>query len=99
MKDQYALTLVLKGAINELSTNTNIPESQKEQLSTISGDILLYKHADEHLEEISEILEPLIGAGYTFIRTTKNTAVNQGMGGTQQIKLTRSRQLQSSPIR
>ena len=52
VKDQYALTLVvLKGAINELITNTDIPESQKEQLSKISGDILLYKHADEHLEK------------------------------------------------
>ena len=43
VKDQYALILVLKGAINELITNTDIPESQKEQLTELLGGIRLYK--------------------------------------------------------
>ena len=36
-KGQCTLILVLKGAINELITNTDIPESQKEQLTEILG--------------------------------------------------------------
>ena len=92
-KDQYALILVLKGAINELITNTDIPESQKEQLAETLGCIGLYKHADVHLEKIVKTLEPLVGAGFTFIRTPKKAAVNSGVGGPQTVRLSRSRQI------
>ena len=98
VKGQYALILVLKGAINELIANTEMPESQKEQLSKISKGAMLHKHADEHLENIAEMLEPLVGvgAGYTFfIRTVKKAAANQGMGGSQTVKLSRARQVTS----
>ena len=57
MKDQYTLILVLKGAINELITNTDIPESQKEQLTELLGGIRLYKRADEHMEKIADEME------------------------------------------
>ena len=51
---------MLKGAIDELIANTDIPESQKEQLTEILGGIRLYKHADEHLEKIAETMESLV---------------------------------------
>ena len=71
VKNEYILTLVLKGAINELLTNTEMPETQKEDLSLLLKGIRLHKRADEHMEVISDKLEPLIVAGYTFIRGTQ----------------------------
>ena len=84
---------MLKGAIDELIANTDIPESQKEQLTKILGGIRLYKHAGEHLENIAETMESLVGAGYAFIRTPNKTAVNSGVGGSQTVTPSRSRQL------
>ena len=72
---------VLKGAINELITNTDIPDSQEEQLTEILGGIRLYKRADEHLEKIAEAMESLVGAGYTHIRTPKKEVVVNLIGG------------------
>ena len=57
VKDRYTLILVLKRAVNELITNTDIPKSQKEQLTEILGGIRLYKRADEHMEKIAEAME------------------------------------------
>ena len=62
VKDQYLLNLVLKEACTELTTNTDIPGSQKEQLTMTSGGLLLYKRADEHLETIAGAIGPLIVA-------------------------------------
>ena len=85
---------MLRGGINELITNTDIPESQKEQLAEILRGIRLYKRADEHMEKIAEEIESLVGAGYTHIRTTKKEAVvNPIGGGSQTVKLSRSRQI------
>ena len=84
VKDQYTLILVLKGAINELLTNTEMPETQKEDLSHLLGGIRLYRRADEHMELIADKLEPLIVAGFTFIRTTKKEVVANPLGGGSQ---------------
>ena len=50
VKDQYTLLLVLKGAVNELLTNTDLPETQKEDLSALLQGTRLYRRADEHME-------------------------------------------------
>ena len=71
VSEECTLALVLKGAINELLTNTEMPETQKEDLSLLLKGIRLHKRADEHMEVISDKLEPLIVAGYTFIRGTQ----------------------------
>ena len=81
MKDQYTLILVLKGAINELLINTNMPETQKEDLTHLLGGIRLYKRADEHMELIADKMEPLVVAGFTFIRATKKEVVANPLGG------------------
>ena len=47
VKDQYALILVLRGAMNELLTSSDLPETQKEDLTALLGAIRLYKRADE----------------------------------------------------
>ena len=67
-------------------------DRQKEQLTKILGGIRLYKHADGHLQKIAGALEPLVGAGYTPIRTPKEAAVNSGVGGSQTVELSRARQ-------
>ena len=95
MKEEYTLILVLKGAINELLTNTEMPETQKEGLSLLLKGTRLYKRADEHMELIAGKLEPLIVAGYTFIRGTQRQAATHSLGGgSQTVKIARPRQLQ-----
>jgi hypothetical protein len=85
---------VLKGAINELLTNTEMPETQKEDLSQLLKGIRLHRRADEHMELIADKLEPLIVAGYTFIRgTQRQTATHSSGGGSQTVKIARPRQL------
>ena len=50
VKNEYTLALVLKGAINELLlTNTEMPVTQKEDLSLLLGGIRLHRRADEHI--------------------------------------------------
>ena len=94
MKEEYTLILVLKGAINELLTNTEMPETQKEDLSLLLKGIRLHKRADEHMELIADKLEPLIVAGYTFIRGTQRQAATRSSGGgSQTVKIARPRQL------
>ena len=53
VKEQYSLLLVLKGAMNELLTNTDLPETQKEDLSALLQSTRLYRRADEHMELIA----------------------------------------------
>ena len=87
---------MLKGAINELLTNTEMPETQKEDLSHLLGGIStrLYRRADENMELIADQLEPLIVAGFTFIRTaTKEVVANPLGGGSQTVKLSQPRQI------
>ena len=94
VKDQYTLILVLKGAINELLTNTDLPETQKEDLTHLLGGIRLYRRADEHMELIADKMEPLIVAGFTFIRTAKKETVASPLGGgSQTVKFSRPRQI------
>ena len=94
MTDEYTRILVLKGAINELLTNTEMPETQKEDLSHLLGGIRLYRRPDEHMELIAGKLEPLIVAGFTFIRTTKKEVVANPLGGgSQTVKFSRPRQI------
>ena len=54
MKEEHTLILVLKGAISELLTNTEMPETQKENLLELLGGIRLYRRADEHMELIAD---------------------------------------------
>ena len=95
VKDHYSLLLVLKGAINELLTNADIPESQQEDLSLLLRGIRLYRQADEHMEKIADKLDPLIAAGFTFIRKTsvRLTSASPSGGGSQTLKIARPRQL------
>ena len=77
VKNECTLILVLKGATNELLTNTEMPETQKEDLSLPLAGIRLYRRADEHMELIADKIEPLIVAGVTFIRSTQRQAAHQ----------------------
>ena len=77
----------------ELLTNTDLPETQKEDLSALLQSIRLYRR-DEHMELIADKLEPLIVAGYTFIRKPNRAAAASPLGGSPQtVKLSRPRQL------
>ena len=93
VKNQYALVLVLRGAICELITYTSIPASQKEDIADILAAIRLYKHADVHLEEIADNLEPLISVGFTHIREERKATITPSAGGSQTVKLARARPL------
>ena len=94
VKDEYMLILVLKGAMYELLASSELPETQKEELTSLLAIIRLYKRADEHMEVLAEKIEPLIIAGYTFIRGQKRGASASAVGGNSQtLKLHRPRQL------
>ena len=88
------LILVLKGAMYELLASSELPETQKEELTSLLAIIRLYKRADEHMEVLADKIEPLIIAGYTFIRGQKRGASASAVGGNSQtLKLHRPRQL------
>ena len=94
VKDEYMLILVLKGAMYELLASSELPETQKEELTSLLAIIRLYKRADEHMEVLAEKIEPLIIAGYTFIRGQKRVAFASSVGGNPQtLKFHRPRQL------
>ena len=94
VKDEYMLILVLKGAMYELLASSELPETQKEELTSLLTIIRLYKRADEHMEVLADKIEPLMRAGYTHIRGQKRGASASAVGGNSQtLKLHRPRQL------
>ena len=94
VKNEYMLILVLKGAMYELLASSELPETQKEELTSLLATIRLYKRADEHMEVLADKIEPLIRAGYTHIRGQKRGASASAVGGSSQtLKLHRPRQL------